>query len=260
MQEYENQNPGSVDIDPQILGARSLKQWLPCLRDRCQPCRKWRLQTWSRAWWQWAQGRSYSVAEEEGKWITEVLLKSLDDHRPCNPDALTVKSYALTMEELGVAMQAKSQIVRGGGARWRLMRVDRSMACDVDRAGYKAPLWAVETIQIKLECRLKWYSQLIAKAWLSAEENIVIYGEKRVNTRRQVYPKGSGVISWWLSTCSLELLVLTSVRSAAVVPRNLVIPTDGKHAIARRVPASPTGSTFPRQWSNHRLWRRACRR
>lgn len=74
---------------------------------------------------------------------------------PVFPNAVTVKSYALTMEEARGCDLRVSQIIRSGGASWRLMRGDRSMACDVDSAG--ARFGPVEVIKRSV-CRLGGYS------------------------------------------------------------------------------------------------------
>ena len=92
------------------------------------------------------------------------------------------------MQEAG-----KEQIERGGGARWRLMRGDAEMACDVDSAGSRSgPCDGND----KAGCRLGGYPQLIAKAWEAGvliSQYIAIY-RKRSHLLSQVYPNCSGVV------------------------------------------------------------------
>lgn len=102
-------------------------------------------------------------------------------------------------------MHAKSQNVRGGGASRRLMRGDRSMACDVDSAG--GPLWAVK--MTKDAALSPWRIFAIDCEAFSINEDIYCnYGEESQSSIVSI-PKYSGVIWRWLSCCTRVLLVLT---------------------------------------------------
>ena len=74
------------------------------------------------------------------------------------------------MQEAG-----KEQIERGGGARWRLMRGDAGMACDVDSAGSRSgPCDGND----KVGCRLWRVFAVDCEAVVSRSGDIAIYRNK----------------------------------------------------------------------------------